>query len=323
MGAVLPKNFRVLPDNLLAKIKSIPTERIEVRTVVKFEWHKLQSNDSAIKIDQLHPGRCWSYTPNPSNGNTSKKNVLGWEVTRDDLPKYTKTFCHEIHPYGDTRRWATACRDREVYHKDLYSPPDHSIEVSVEDVQVGESVVLAFTIEDHFEKSSSTFLDDVLFAVNLLQENFGSVDIVQPNSPRTFFTETLDWELFPPGDVGAVISSFQDSGRLSKDEDLQVATERLELFRSLKPQNFLKGLGGNNTYVGAKYSDDLVVFENLRKGNAIYILYEDWEHQSKLPRSQLLQLSGEKLDRIVHTGNWKSLFLKLMRRQIRKRNVAR
>ena len=47
----------------------------------------------------------------------------------------------------------------------------------------------------------------------------------------------------------------------------------LELFEQFQPIEYLKGLGGNDHYIGAKYADDLVVFENMRHGNALYVLY--------------------------------------------------
>ena len=47
-------------------------------------------------------------------------------------------------------------------------------------------------------------------------------------------------------------------------------------FEQFQPIEYLKGLGGNDHYIGAKYADDLVVFENMRHGNALYVLYGDW-----------------------------------------------
>lgn len=52
--------------------------------------------------------------------------------------------------------------------------------------------------------------------------------------------------------------------------------------------------------------DDLVVFENIEYGNAIYILYDDWDEISKLSRIDLLSgRAGSNFDRIIHSGNWK------------------
>ena len=49
----------------------------------------------------------------------------------------------------------------------------------------------------------------------------------------------------------------------------------------MKPTEIVLGMSGNTRYLGAKYAEDLVVFENLEYGNAIYILYENWKILSK------------------------------------------
>lgn len=57
--------------------------------------------------------------------------------------------------------------------------------------------------------------------------------------------------------------------------------------------------------------DDLVVFENIEYGNAIYILYDDWDEISKLSRIDLLSgRAGSNFDRIIHSGNWKRKYEK-------------
>jgi hypothetical protein len=143
-----------------------------------------------------------------------------------------------------------------------------------------------------------------------------------PTEPRQYFSETLDWELFPLGDIGAVLSSLGASGRLQRPDEMAIATERLTLFETFQPVNYIRGLAGNDTYVGAKYADDLVVFESVKYGNALYVLYVDWEQQSRQPRSTLLRLAGNELDRIVHRANWQDEFRELMINKLQERGIS-
>ncbi|WP_205756251.1 hypothetical protein, partial [Labrenzia sp. 011] len=98
-------------------------------------------------------------------------------------------------------------------------------------------------------------------------------------------------------------------------------SERLALFEQFNPSQYLRGLGGNDHYIGAKYADDLVAIENLKYGNALYVLYDDWEELSKRPRSELLKLRTSKFDRLVHVQGWETRFAVLMQTELEARGV--
>ena len=53
--------------------------------------------------------------------------------------------------------------------------------------------------------------------------------------------------------------------------------------------------------------NDVVVLENIRSGNAIYVFYQDWKTLSKLSRTELMKRKSEDMIRIPHMGNWKQL----------------
>lgn len=59
-------------------------------------------------------------------------------------------------------------------------------------------------------------------------------------------------------------------------------------------------------YFGAKFSDNLVVFENTQYGNALYILFENWAELSQLSRLEILRRPSDQYVRIKHSGNWQS-----------------
>lgn len=92
-----------------------------------------------------------------------------------------------------------------------------------------------------------------------------------------------------------------------------VVADRVALFEKLGPTKYLKGTGGLNSYVGAQFANDLVVFENVRYGNALYVLYDDWEDISQRSRLALLKGTDERFDRFAHTEGWEGRFLKLLK----------
>jgi hypothetical protein len=79
---------------------------------------------------------------------------------------------------------------------------------------------------------------------------------------------------------------------------------RLRTFEKLKPTHFISGTSGFARYFGAKYGDDFVVFENIRYGNAIYVMFEDWQTLSRKSRIDLLKGDREGFERIEHRENW-------------------
>ena len=78
----------------------------------------------------------------------------------------------------------------------------------------------------------------------------------------------------------------------------------MEFLQSLNPQDIIVGTSGMSRYIGAKFSDNLVVFENSNYGNAIYILFEDWRELSQLSRLQILVRPSDQYYRVRHSGNW-------------------
>jgi hypothetical protein len=58
----------------------------------------------------------------------------------------------------------------------------------------------------------------------------------------------------------------------------------VRLFSSLKPTAYLAGTAKFSAYVGAQFAPDLVVFENVKYGNALYVLYDNWRDVSKRSR---------------------------------------
>lgn len=304
------KHFQTLPSHLKAKIEQLEDDNFLigcVKTVSRtdleegiFQHLKIDvAGENLIVVDRVVP---------PTNiGKFSKRNREGWEQIRKDLPKYTKNFSIESPNFGDwTKGYHTVNWNKLVYHRDIFEPLDLVIEVEKIRETSSGAYVIKFFVDFQIERSSKHYIDDLMFVLNLLQENTGLVDIFPINATNEHLlsTHTLNWEIFPPESVDDIIRIMQSSRRSADPDKSAVIQQRLKFFGSLSPKQLLRGVGGLNQYVGAVLDDDLVVFENVRKGNALYVLYEDWQQISKLSRRDILRSTDIKYDRFEHTARW-------------------
>jgi hypothetical protein len=187
------------------------------------------------------------------------------------------------------------------------------------------TVIVKFSIDSIFDKTEPGFENELLWALNILQENTGVAGVFASDATRQdcLATIALDWEIFPPGTADEVIGILRKrrSGRATKAD--AIIEERLRLFSSLKPTAYLAGKAKFAAYIGAKFADDLVVFENVQYGNALYVLYDDWEDVSKRSRIDLLKGTSESFDRFVHADGWEERFLDHMKTELDRRKPKR
>ncbi|MEO0804410.1 MAG: hypothetical protein AAFY57_19380 [Cyanobacteria bacterium J06642_2] len=132
-------------------------------------------------------------------------------------------------------------------------------------------------------------------------------------------TITLDWEIFPPGSREELRARLTSGHHSNNPSQLSEMLDRVELFSRLKPIAYLRGTGGFGSYIGAQYSKDLVVFENVRYGNALYVLYEDWRKISQRSRLELIQGTSKNYDRFAHIDGWEDRLLDHLSREMKKR----
>ena len=318
------KSFRKIPSIIDADLNKIVSQNIQVLVGKKISRDSVQAGTYehiGMSEDRLKVGNAWGLIPDKTVGTSSSRNSEGWETIRKDLPKYTKYFYQDIPIYGDGARngWTTAAIPREVYHRDLNPPYLLQINVLVQEAIDKDTFGLVFSIDQVFDRNSASFESDLLFAVNLLQENTGVSGVVNAENPEYVFTTPLDWSFFPPGEIGKVADLWIGDKKSVVPRD--TVLERLTLFEQFKPTEYLRGMGGNDHYIGAKFSDNLVVFENLRYGNALYVLYSDWEELSRRPRTELLKLPSSHFDRIVHSLGWEQRFAVLMQQELQNRGI--
>jgi hypothetical protein len=110
---------------------------------------------------------------------------------------------------------------------------------------------------------------------------------------------------------------LEDVMRRTSDEARERISERYDVLASLKPIAYIAGSSGFQRYFGAKFAENLVVFENLEYGNAIYVMFEDWEHVSQQSRLDLLNGDEKKFERIIHRKGWKKALKAIVRDRLK------
>lgn len=304
------KNIRKIPREIRTKLRRLNDSPVIAAVVKKISLSRISSG--AYK----HLGIAESdgnlilpsfIVPPASQGRFSERNVEGWEVKRDDLPMISKTFSVESPNWGD---WSNGTHEVEwsrfVYQREFHAPRLLAIQMELLGTEsiVGPRFIIKFQVADTLNQSHPEFEDLLLFNLNLLQENVGACDVFKADAdlPDFLQTITVEWEILPPGDRTGNLARIL-SGR-PPDATSQEVTERYDTLASLSPLCFIHGRSGFRRYFGAKFADDLVVFENIEYGNAAYVMFERWETLSKKSRLELLAGPSDGFVRVIHRSGW-------------------
>ncbi|RKP47850.1 hypothetical protein D7Z26_21785 [Cohnella endophytica] len=314
------KNFLKIPDSILVKSKELKSDLQIVGSVKKILLTDIKDNVyshigisiSNSEIDILSP-----ILPRQSTGRYSNYNVNGRTIIRRDLPKVDKSYSVEAPNFGD---WSKGSHDmswtRPVFQRTHWLPRE--IHILVEVLENDESsVTIKFSLDHYIDKQSSTYEEDLLFHCNLLQENTGVCNIFEADATNDDYINTLyvNWEIFPPGEkniehnVAYLISKFRNPTK----EIQEIIADRVNFFEALNPIQYIVGESKFSQYIGAMLKENLVLLENVRYGNAIYILFENWKQLSKLSRTELLNSNNRNFVRITHRGNWKNKVVNAIR----------
>ena len=306
------KNFRKIPGKIQAKLNSLPGDFVEAGVTLRYTKDSVARGALSNLGIEIIDGDIYiptSVLPQERNGKTSKINIQGKEIVRKDLPMTTKTYSADLPSWGSTTHTHTVYWDRDVYQRDYIPPANMKIEAKLLNTEHGDTTayIIKFRVDESFFKGDLDFSTDFLFALNLLQENLGFSNAYEADATDEDYlsTEFLDWEIFPPGQRDDLFTKFASNKRKVTGSTMSRIEERYNFLLGFKPTAFIRGSNRFKNYFGAKFGENLVVFENIDYGNAIYILEEEWEELSKLSRVELLKKYREKFKRIVHTEGWK------------------
>lgn len=302
------KNLRKIPDNILKKINNFNQEKIFVGAVIK------------ISETDIKKGKYWYlgiyYENNKLNipekiipqwkvGKFSHRNIRGYKIRRRDLPKEPV----ERPNYGD---WDKGSHYVYIkYKRDFIFPKELAIKIEFMDKEFkkGETFfIFKFIVDDLINPAEQDFKEKLFSNLNLLQENVGTVDVYKNNATEEDFLKTIyvTWDILPPGERDKNITAIFTKFKQKNNEVKKRLEERYDLLEGLKPEAFIVGTNEFRRYFGAKFFDNFVVFENIEYGNAIYVMYENWEELSKLSRLKLLSMEDKNFERIIHDKNWKN-----------------
>jgi hypothetical protein len=308
------KSFRKVPDPIIRKVSKIPGANVMAACVKKIPASVLRSGTYkhlGMRMNGNSPEFPSRLMPQPKFGPCSLRNAQGEEIVRKDLPMRTKTYSFDAPNWGD---WSNGTHevswDRQVYQREFVPPKELEISITLlaTEASADPVFVFRFRVEEVLNKRAADFEKALLFNLNLLQENTGAADVFAADADPTQYLNTISvhWEILPPGEgrdvLVRILSKFRDPGKELREK----LEDRYSFLEKLKPVAYVSGTSGFQRYFGAKFADNLVVFENMEYGNAIYVMFEDWQELSKLSRLELLRdRRGAGFERIIHRKGWK------------------
>ncbi len=264
--------------------------------------------DVELRGDGLrHPGRI---VPAADRGKYSRRNVEGWEEPLYDLPLETQYHPAESPNWGDSYYGThTVWLPHKVRPKDFHPPRELELVLHCANADPGQdSYVLAARVDEVLAQSAADFEDRLLENLNLLQENIGACGVEPADASVADCARSLHlaWDILPPGSKDEALQRLF-RGRRPTQEQQDTAASRYGFFETLRPRQIIVGTSGFRRYFGALLEDDLVVFENIQYGNAIYVMYQTWQELSQRSRIDLLSgRLGDQFDRVIHTEGWET-----------------
>lgn len=323
------RNINKIPKDIYEKLKTIEGNYVMTGCAVKFKAEQLVSGKLShlgivLTSDGLQIPS--AIVPAESRGKFSNRNINGFEVIRKDLPKETHYNTVESPNWGDSYYGThTVHLPYKKYPRNFQSPRELEITIACRNTNPGLPVyIIAFQVKEILDKTAKGFESKLLENLNILQENIGACGVEKADTPIADYEKSLhvSWEILPPGTLDETIQRLF-RGKTPTNQEKDVAKKRYEFFSSLNPQSFVFGTSGLRRYFGALIKTDLVVFENIEYGNAIYILFDNWEDLSKRSRLDLISGKfGTSFERIIHTGKWQSEVKKIIKEKIDGKKVV-
>lgn len=314
------RNIRRIPDAVSSKLTEIERGRgivpVCTKRVATSDLKAGMFEHLTLSLQDDQPSFSASVLPPADSGAYSTKNRQGWEIRRTDLPMVSKNIHLGERPkYGDWSNGSFSLwQQRDVYQVEEYGPTDYSIEIDLLR-RSDDGFVFKFALDCTLDCNDDGFDDDLLFSLNLLQENTGSCSVESSAKSREEYIATtlVDWEIFPPSSFDHFLAKAKSTFSGNSAETNPIIDERVAEFRRLSPERYILGKGGFNRYIGAVLPNGVVSFENIRYGNALYVLYEDWEDISQRSRSELLRGTNANYERIPHVEGWVERFRNAVR----------
>lgn len=324
-------NYRSVPLVVTEALAKIEGDLVQVAATKKIARSEIEGGQYAHVGLRAEDGKMVASgpaSPPADAGKWSERNACGWDRKRQDWPMVPKTWTFESPNFGDGARngWTMRSWTKDVYQHQVFEPQGMLIEPTVLEDRGGDHVVIKFALNPLLDRGMAEFELMLLWSINVLQENTGTTGVFATDATADQYkaTITLDWQIFPPGTADEVVARLTGTARPGNAPDFEKhVRDRVRLFESFNPTNYIRGQGGFGSYFGAQFADDLVVFENLKYGNAVYLLYQNWDEVSRRSRLDLLRDQDAHFDRVVHNEGWEGHLTALLHDKLFERGLRR
>jgi len=324
-------NYRSIPPFVTEALGKIEGDLIQIAATKKIPRSEIEGAQYAHVGLGAEDGKIVTsgpVSPPADAGKWSERNAFGWDRKRRDWPMVPKTWTFESPNFGDGARngWTMRSWTKDVYQHQVFEPQGMMIEPTVLEDRGGDHVVIKFALTPLLDRSMAEFELMLLWSINVLQENTGTTGVFASDASADDYkaTITLDWQIFPPGTADEIVARLAGTARPGNAADFEKhVRDRVRLFESFNPTNYIRGQGGFGSYFGAQFADDLVVFENLKYGNAVYLLYQNWDEVSRRSRLDLLRDQDAHFDRVVHKDGWEGHLTALLHDKMFERGLRR
>lgn len=313
------RNLRKIPTSIIQSIEQINGD-IVVSTVIRVpEEHIVSGRFEHLDISYQNNSVVFpdNILPYDVIGKYSKMNLYGKTIIRRDLPMEVISIDIDSPNFGDwTKGSHSVTFYIHRYPRELVSPKLINISISKlgeEQGSGGTYHIFRLEVDEILDPNSDGFFDDLLFNLNVLQENCGIVNVYSSKASREEYLSTLyiDWEIIPLGQTDNTFDLIVGNRGLS-DNQTRRLRERFDFLLTLNPRSIISGTSGFHRYFGAMIRENLVIFENTEYGNAMYIMFEDWQQLSQKSRTELLAGFRDRIIRIDHRGDWQKKVKKLL-----------
>jgi len=307
-------HFRRIPDHIGRELNGIKAPFVVVSTTLKLSLDDIargKYRKLGITIRDGQVASSPSLVPHVANGYYSKYNRYGREIPLKHLPKVYQTYHWETPNFGDpSKGFHDNYRTYLTWQTKFIAPRDWALSFQILKKNE-EFVLIKVSVDTIFDRNQQSFRDDLFFAINLLQENVGDCHVFDANATNDDYLRItkLGWEIFPPGSIDRAVEKVKSQIRNLTPEKVKRIDDRAKFMNRLKPVEILR--------------DDLVAFENVDYGNAIYLLFGNWEELSKKSRTEILQRPDKDFVRIPHTRYWKMNMISELKRRMKKGNSAK
>ncbi|MBO7415507.1 MAG: hypothetical protein J6U22_02920 [Bacteroidaceae bacterium] len=310
-------HFRRIPDYIEQELRSIESQHIIAAAIInasKAEISRGVYRHLGIRIKEDNVTCPEVIYPEKMSGIYARRNRNGIVWILKNLPKITKTYSFESPNFGDPNKgFHTTYWSREVYQRRLGPPRDWELTLMIIS-QDEEHLRIKVSINAVFDRQHPDFRKDLFFAINLLQEQCRDCHVFDAamSDEEIARVTIVGWEIFPPGAMNKVFSEITKSLRNPSPERQREIQKRGNILDSMHPTEYIRGKGMNSRYFGAKFGDNIVAFENMDYGNAIYILFDNWQEISQMSRIDIMKRHERDFIRIIHKKGWE----KTLRRTI-------